>query len=268
MIIKYIGSSGSVDFQNKKIVLISHDFFNYSWERNKNKQFNKKSRKYKCKIKLIELDDFGVELNKITSIFEKDITLNKAGKIQINDYYLDCFILESIKSNWDIKNNNVDIELVLFAADAVWISEKKTLFRTRADEGIVTTKRNFDYNYDFNFDYSSDDKKRELSNTSFKSVPFKMAIYGPCENPRVLIGGSIYQVNCELLANEVLEIDSKEKTIFKLNKSGQRTNVFHLRNRESYIFEPIPSGISEVLWSGDYGFDITLFEERSEPKWI
>jgi alginate O-acetyltransferase complex protein AlgI len=33
------------------------------------------------------------------------------------------------------------------------------------------------------------------------------------------------------------------------------------------VFEKIPSGNNIVVWDGNWGFDITLFEERSEPKW-
>ena len=42
---------------------------------------------------------------------------------------------------------------------------------------------------------------------------------------------------------------------------------FSDRNRDDYIFEKIPSGSNDVSWDGAFGFDVTLLEERSEPKW-
>lgn len=34
------------------------------------------------------------------------------------------------------------------------------------------------------------------------------------------------------------------------------------------LFAKIPPGSSTVSWSGDYGWEITLYIERSEPRWI
>ena len=57
------------------------------------------------------------------------------------------------------------------------------------------------------------------------------------------------------------------KKIYVTAIDGTITNVFNLRSRDSYIFDKIAPGMSSVTWDGNFGVDITLLEERSEPKW-
>ena len=66
--------------------------------------------------------------------------------------------------------------------------------------------------------------------------------------------------------NEFLTIDSVLKTIVLTKRDGSTENCFNYRNKDSYIFEKIPSGTSNIS-SGNFNFEITLLEERSEPKW-
>ena len=68
-------------------------------------------------------------------------------------------------------------------------------------------------------------------------------------------------------ANEDLTIESTAKKIFVTRNDGSVVNHFNDRNKQSYVFEKIPAGMNDVTWDGDFGFDIILMEERSEPKW-
>ena len=77
----------------------------------------------------------------------------------------------------------------------------------------------------------------------------------------------IYQVFGTIRAGETLVVDSLAKTIMLSTVSGTRVNWFNNRNRENYIFEPIPAGQSNILYNGSFAFDLTVIEERSEPKW-
>ena len=115
-------------------------------------------------------------------------------------------------------------------------------------------------------DYTTNLLGKSLNNTDFIETNFRMVIYGACENPEVIIAGHKYQVNVSIAENEYLTIDSVEKTIVLTHTDGTRENCFNSRNRDSYIFEKIPSGVSGVS-SGHFKFDVTLLEERSEPRW-
>ena len=92
-------------------------------------------------------------------------------------------------------------------------------------------------------------------------------IYGTVENPSVTIGANTYTVNAKVGAGETLLVDSLAKTITLVNAYGQKINCFDKRSRESYIFEPIPSGMNTVSWSGNFKFELTVIEKRSEPRW-
>ena len=52
----------------------------------------------------------------------------------------------------------------------------------------------------------------------------------------------------------------------KTTAGGQKINAFDLRNKEESVFEQIPPGKLALDWSGTFGFDLTLYEERSEPR--
>ena len=95
-----------------------------------------------------------------------------------------------------------------------------------------------------------------------------MIIYGPVSNPSVSINGNIYTVSTDILASEYLVIDSTSRKAYKVGISGEKTNVFSKRGLDFDIFTKIPSGRNTVQWSGAFGFDIYLYDERSKPRWI
>ena len=149
-----------------------------------------------------------------------------------------------------------------------WIKESTVTFRN--DEDSVAqegAKRNLDFNVDFAYNYASELHGNTLNNAGFVGTNFRLIIYGACTTPTIYISGHRYQVNRIVEANEYLTIDSVEKTITLTKRNGEIVNCFNFRDRDSYIFEKIPSGSNVVSWNGDFGFDIVLIEERSEPKW-
>ncbi len=88
-----------------------------------------------------------------------------------------------------------------------------------------------------------------------------MDIYGPVVNPRVMVNGYPYIVYATIAEGETLTIDSIKKTVM----CGER-NLFDARNKKQSVFEKIPSGNLALTW-GNFKFKLTLYEERSEPKW-
>ena len=105
-------------------------------------------------------------------------------------------------------------------------------------------------------------------NPNFVSSNFKMNKYGAISNPEIIIAGHVYSVNKTVESNQYLTIDSVEKTVTLTDSIGTTENCFNLRNKDSYVFEKIPAGISNVSTNGEFKFDITLLEERGVPKWI
>lgn len=94
-----------------------------------------------------------------------------------------------------------------------------------------------------------------------------MTIYGPVVDPIINIGNYPYKVDTTVEENEYLTIDGTKNTVERTLADGTIINEYNKRSFENSVFRPIPPGNNSVLWSGDFGWDITLYQERSEPKW-
>lgn len=123
------------------------------------------------------------------------------------------------------------------------------------------------YPYDYPYDYAISLIRDNIMCDSTGSSDFRLLIYGEAVNPSVAIGGHIYTVNGTIAKGEILVIDSLNRTITLTTAQGNQVNWFDKRSRADYIFEPIPAGKNSVTWSGDFGFDLTIIEKRSEPRW-
>lgn len=202
--------------------------------------------------------------NKLFEIMEKDVLSGQHGRFIVGDYYLKCFVTQSKKTEYLRNKRTMNVSLTINTDFPLWTKETMTAFNYRQG----STGKNLDFNNDFPFDYTSNLIGKEIVNTNFVPSNFRMRIYGPIINPKVTIGGHEYEVTKELQANEYLAIDSTEKTIKLTHTDGSIENCFNLRNRDSYIFEKIPVGTSNVAASGNFKFDVTILDERGEPLWI
>lgn len=106
-----------------------------------------------------------------------------------------------------------------------------------------------------------------IQNPHLTEANFSLVIYGPVTNPAVNIGGQNYLANIVLETAERLEIDSRTETVTKVMANGERVNAFHNREKGETFFKRIPPGRQAVAWTGKFNWDLTIYEERSEPKW-
>ena len=200
--------------------------------------------------------------NRLMEVAEKDILAKKPGRIIIGDYYYKCYITGSKKSKYLASRRKMDAALTISSDEPYWVREtSNSLKKAEATDYGLT------YPHDYQYDYMNNIQASKIFNADFTASNFRMNIYGPCSAPSVYVAEHVYTVNCDAEAGEYITIDSVAKTVTKTAKDGTITNVFNLRGRESYIFEKIPMGECLVSWDGDFGVDIILLEERSEPKW-
>lgn len=201
--------------------------------------------------------------NKLFEFCEKDVIAKQYGRIIIGDYYFKCYVTASAKSSYAHDPCFTQFNIELTTDEPYWIKEQTfSLYPAEVNDSAQ-----LDYSYDYPYDYSKASGSQYVENDFFADSNFRMIVYGAADNPAIFINGHMYKVNVTVAANEYLTIDSIEKTIVLTRNDGTKVNVFDNRERSSYIFEPIPSGNNAVSWSGDFGIDITLIEERSEPKW-
>ena len=208
----------------------------------------------------------GVALrNKLFEVFEKDVLAQSYGKIQIGDYYLRCYITGSKKTNYLVHMNYMVISLTVQTDLPVWIKE------TTSTHGMYVDKVEpfLDFPYDFPYDLKNEMTDTRIVNSNFVASNFILKIFGQVQNPTLFINGHKYSVNVLVNTNEYLTIDSINKTIVLTKMNGEQVNCFNYRDKDSYIFEKVPVG-TNITTSPNQSilFEITLLEERSEPKWI
>lgn len=200
--------------------------------------------------------------NALFEVFEKDVLAKEYGRLSIGDYYLNCYVVKSSKADYMKSRNLLKLTVEIVTDNPFWIKETVLRFRKNTNDNEY-----LDFPYDMPYDFKNSLALMHFNNGNFIKSNFRIVIYGAAENPSLTINSHVYAVETELVANETLTIDSISKTIEQVSVGGTRYNKFKNRNRDSYIFEKIDAGRCAVLPSEKFDFDITVFEERSEPKW-
>lgn len=274
MIIRYVNSEGAEVILNKEPykVLMSDltDYDSAEVERNgKIACFTKEITERDLNIDIISNSKEATQelCNKLNEVFEKDIYNDVAGKIYINDYYMRCFIKSCKKSK---RGNGVirSYEYTLITDYPFWIKETPYQYLPEdpisGGDSILTEGVMFP---EFQFDFFRAKGDEILYNPSFADSNFILAIYGFVENPQIAIAGHPYRVETTIYEGERLVIDSLTHTVQKIGRLGEITNLYNARDKHYSVFKKIPPGMNTFQWSGGFGVDITLFDERSEPKW-
>jgi len=270
--IKYVNCvNETIEFGTEPFYVNENDLRDFEWEivskNNKISGFKKGITKKSLTV-IIKCENEAEGLaarNKLFEVLEKDVLANTSGKLLIGNYYMRCFFSGSKKSKYLIQNGYMRVKLTVHTDSAVWVKETTTIYSSRsksADEFL-------DYPFDFSFDYKNSLRNSIIMNTALAAANFRIVIYGPVVYPVLYIGGHEYAVNVDVTDGEYLTIDSMEKTIVLTRVDGEKVKCLSKRKRGSYIFEKIPVGSSQITSPNQQlFFDITIFDERSEPEWI
>lgn len=273
MIIRYANSEGVEVILNKEPykVLMSDltDYDNVEIESNgKIVGFIKEIAERKLNIDIISSSKETTQelCNKLNEVFEKDIYNDIAGKIYIDDYYMRCFIKSCKKSK---RGNGVirSYEYTLITDYPFWIKETTYQYLAEPPEAVKYTDLENGIMFpEFPFDFAPVRGEKILENPSFTDSNFIIIIYGFAESPQVSIAGHPYRVETTVYEGERLVIDSKKGTVKKIGRLGEVVDCYNARQKDYSVFQKIPPGLNVFQWSGGFGIDITLFDERSEPK--
>lgn len=264
--LKYTNHYGEILlFGENGLFINESDLHDYEWEydvvNKKVVNFNNSIRK--PKIEVFATGENRNEIaNRLFEVINKDVLENEPGYITIGDYYLEGYFVS--KENAKYSSGKIIKMTLTFVATNRWM--KKTKYEYMPEESI--TEGDLDYPHDYPHDYKMHRSTRPLINDGYMPCDFEIVFYGPQETPTIIINGHVYQVYTTLQANEYLVVNSLDKKIYKVLNDGTRENVFNRRNKDSYIFEKIAVGKTTVIRDTDARLDITLIEQRSEPKWI
>ncbi|MEE0753144.1 hypothetical protein [Frisingicoccus sp.] len=208
--------------------------------------------------------EYYAALNHFYDVVDYDVVNLIPGKLYVNGQYMRCFIFGSEKTEWEYGCNWLDNAIAIVSGTAVWITESTKSFTTAGSQSGA----GLDYPHDYGFDYAPKVLSDTIVNDNYAAVDFRMTIYGPAVNPSVAIGSNVYKIYTELTAGEYLVIDTQEKIVEQYDNMGGMTIKYNNREKDYEIYAPIPPGASPVIWAGDFGFDLTTYVKRSEPKWI
>ena len=274
--LKYVNTQGQViDFRQFNTQVYHAGFHAYTWTYEGTEQrfgstidrFGKSVLEYEMTVAVRGADKED-SLNEITEITEYDIVNNKQGRLWWGDYYLDCNIISATTAPSEVFFG-AERTLGILAPYPFWIREMTRQFYPEGSGGDKGTF--LDYPFDYPFDYSAPVAGAEIWETGhYAPSEFQMTIFGPCENPRVLINNYPYEIYDTLESGEYLIIDSRANpmpTVTKYRTNGTTVNLFDNRAKAQTVFNPIPGGNLTVNWNATFGFNLTLYAERSEPAW-
>lgn len=212
------------------------------------------------------MEEYYKALNRFFEVVDSDVANLTPGNLYVNGQYMRCYIFGSEKTEWEYGCNFLDNTISVVSGRPQWITETTYSFFPGNRDTEYTY---LDYPYDYDYDYMPDIIPTAYINSDhYAPCKYLLKIYGPAIDPAVTIGGLVRQVYTTLEAGQYLLIDGRDKTIKRVLNDGAVLSEFDNRRRGTKsIFEPIAPGLNEIIGSNTFGFDLTLFVERSEPEW-
>lgn len=281
---KYINSRGEVlDLSEFPYLFQSGDLVNYSWkyDTSNNRITNVRREAGERPFKVGLIPDWSLPYiekraalkeaaENLFNIIEYDVINNTDGRIVTDTgSFFPCQIMVSNKSDWEKPTAYMFYDLTAVSGKNSWITEQNFSFYPSETATENADAEFLDYNFDYDYNYTR--QKSGISSINISHIAtsdFKLTIFGPCNNPRILIAGHPYEVFTSLSEGEYLIVDSINNTVIKYLSNGTQESMYDLRGKNKTVFEQIPPGYSTVSWDGTFGFDLTVYIERSEPLWI
>lgn len=276
MEIYYENSQGvRLDLLGPSYKLQAADIFDYRWDyisgitSRKSGKITGFTRNIEEKTLLLSIVNCGRSayydsVNRFSETIEFDVLNETPGKLYVGNMYLKCYIIGSVKTEWENDVDLLDNEITLVIDYPFWIREKTYTYRKR--DHTVVEDDYLDYPVDYNYDYSPNENARHIENEESPGV-IKAIIQGPCVNPSFKIAGNQYQIMIELTSFEYIVLDGFKRTVYKVSQAGSIQNVWNSLNKDYDNFAKVPNGEHIVEYDGSYTLQIVLYQERSEPKW-
>lgn len=274
--IYYVGAQNGerINFCQFPYMVTGGDLFSGDYdtvdEDDRIQEFNRKITSHTLEIEIRSKDRLAQAVDELNGIAEKDLINVTPGKLYVGESYLKCWLTGTDIGRWVNDLDSVSNKLTVKSDYPYWITEKSYHFLKQSQGGAVSPW--LDYPYGQPYEYAKVRNLQYIQNDGYADSGFRMIIYGPCINPLIRIGGHVYELRTTLYEDEYAVIDSstrytKDRKIIKVKVDGTREDIFNSRNTESEIWQKIPPGRSIVSWSGAFGFDIILFNERGTPRW-
>lgn len=201
---------------------------------------------------------------------ETDVLNGTPGRLYCGDYYQQCFLYGAELMEWEYDAGYMDKRVKLVTDNPFWITEQTISIAPVTEETSSGGVKGYPYGYPYGYA-----KRRSVASVlidHYAASDFRLIAYGPAANVYITISGHVYSVEYPVGADEYLVIDSRDflppdERIFLVRNNGEKVNVFNYRDPVHSVFEKIPPGRITIDYPRTYGIDLTIFKERSEPKW-
>lgn len=163
-------------------------------------------------------------------------------------------------------------KLTVVMLDGIWrkAGEVQRFWSDSLQPGL-----DLDYPHDYEHDYKPTTRNATAHNPQPTAMPFQMTIFGPATAPAITIGGNRYKLTTDIPSGcfcdhrrhrrpQKRHTDGRERRRhrhFRQGRTRRRTGRRKLHPSNPYRPATAPSN------GGDSGFDLTVFEEESEPPW-
>lgn len=215
--------------------------------------------------------DYYNNLNFLHEVFEMDVANLTPGRLYFQESYQSCYVIASAKTEWEDTDCMLDNEIRIIPVNPFWISEQHIVISPISGTDEVDENAN-GYPYGYPYSYTNVKKNTNIKIDHYTDSDFRMTVYGPTASVNISINGHPYHVDYPIEAGEYMIIDSRDylppdERIYLVRSNGERINVFNYRDPVYSAFKKIPPGNITIYYSRNYGIDLTIFLERSEPKW-
>ena len=274
MILQYQSSDGQVfNLKSSPLRTRTANYHDYSWNPMIREQqygervyrFNKQAAYYTTVLDVSgSIAQRKQTLNELHAAFDRDIYNLTPGRIIHGEYYIECYVTFSSTGYNDPFTEN---ELSIYCPYPFWVKEH--LYQFAARESTSEVNEFLDYPYGFEYDFmSATTGQAMVTNEGAGPANFKLIFYGNALNPFISMDGATIGVNTLVGSNDRIEIDSHDHTVYLITNGDEKLNFYNARTKETSIFNKITSGEHSIVWPGTFGFELIIYEERSEPKWI
>ncbi|MBE6754056.1 MAG: hypothetical protein E7559_06890 [Ruminococcaceae bacterium] len=202
-------------------------------------------------------------LERLNAVMEYDLHSGRAGRLWVGEQYLSCWCTASTKKLSCDFPSIAEVQLKLYPESPAWCTERVYRFTTGGSEEVSGHK----YPCGYPRRYGTGNRELVMNNRSVAPAPMRIVFYGAAVNPRLLAGGSDIGINISLDEGEYAVIDQLAREVYMVDRAGVRTNCFDKRRKNGMTFNNVPSGSSTVQVVSGGRVDITLVEQRSEPRW-
>ena len=206
-------------------------------------------------------------LERLQQAFDHDVRAKTPGRFEIGECYANAYVPQfTFDCDESLGLYEIEVKAKVLLPNPVWVMESVRSFNP---SDIATSIHGLNYPHDFPHNFSGAAFVRQITNPLSWPCSVRIVIYGEAHNPYIYIGGNRYEVDVDVPRGGTLTIDGLDKSqILLRDRYGNSQNVFDKRisgasGSGTYVFEPIPSGISGVTWNGSFPFDVVLCGERS-----